>query len=232
MSLCVPEDALSQASDESAAPFKPTAKMERCIQDVKSRLRKTKKGMDSQGIKSAAIAICRSRLKASVGKETAFHIPEMDRERLAGDLFHLVADNFAMAIKGYNFHWNVVSPIFEDLHEMFADDYEKMLGHSDMIAERIRALGFSTPASVSAFSAEQSIKDQDQAPAWRSMVQEWVADHVHMASEARSVQKIAEAVGDSNTLAMLDSIILFHDKRAWMFRSIVNALPDRFPKSS
>ncbi len=49
--------------NENAAPFKSTDKMERCIQDVKSRLRKSKKTFKDQSIKSAAIAICRSRLK-------------------------------------------------------------------------------------------------------------------------------------------------------------------------
>jgi len=61
--FCVPEDSLSQASDELAAPFRATPKMERCVQDVKKNLRKTRKNMDGQAIKSAAIAICRSRLK-------------------------------------------------------------------------------------------------------------------------------------------------------------------------
>jgi hypothetical protein len=60
--MCVPDSALSQASDENAAPFKPTAKLERCIQDVKRRLKGKAKFKD-QSIKSAAIAICRSRLK-------------------------------------------------------------------------------------------------------------------------------------------------------------------------
>ncbi len=54
---------LIKAINESAAPFKSTEKMERCIQDVKSRLRKSKKTFQDQSIKSAAIAICRSRLK-------------------------------------------------------------------------------------------------------------------------------------------------------------------------
>ncbi len=51
------------AADENAAPFKSTDKMERCIQDVKARLRKSQKTFKDQSIKSAAIAICRSRLK-------------------------------------------------------------------------------------------------------------------------------------------------------------------------
>jgi len=70
--FCIPEDPLSQASEkmvrpvlekEVSAPFRTTAKMERCIQDVKANLRKSRKGMDSKAIKSSAIAICRSRLK-------------------------------------------------------------------------------------------------------------------------------------------------------------------------
>lgn len=54
--LCVPEGPLSQAQ------YKPDAKAERCIMDVKDRLRKKNPKMEDQKIKSAAIAICRSRL--------------------------------------------------------------------------------------------------------------------------------------------------------------------------
>ncbi|MBD3260359.1 MAG: DNA starvation/stationary phase protection protein [Candidatus Altiarchaeales archaeon] len=170
------------------------------------------------------------KIKRTQYKDKAFHLPDNEREAVARGLFHLVADTFAMAIKGYHFHWNVVSPIFEDLHEMFQEDYEQILGHADLQAERIRALGFSVPGSLSSFSSESSIMDQNGLPDWRFMVEEWIRDHVHMAREARQVQSVAEAAGDQNTLAMLDSVILFHDKRAWMFRSVVQMSPDRFPR--
>lgn len=162
-------------------------------------------------------------------KDQAFHLPDAERELLARGLYHLVADTFAMAIKGYNFHWNVVAPTFEDLHGMFQGDYETLLEHADGTAERIRALGFSAPGSLSAFSSESSINDQPGVPDWRSMVEEWVHDHVHLAREAREVQRLAETIGDNNTLAMLDACILWHDKRAWMFRSLIQGAPDRFP---
>ena len=58
-----PKKPKKKVSSESAAPFKPTGKMERCIKNVKTQLRKTRKGMDSKVMKSTAIAICRSRLK-------------------------------------------------------------------------------------------------------------------------------------------------------------------------
>ncbi len=63
LNMCRPAGALDQASDENAAPFKSTDKMERCIQNVKAGLRKGNKTFKDQSIKSAAIAICRSRLK-------------------------------------------------------------------------------------------------------------------------------------------------------------------------
>jgi hypothetical protein len=61
--LCTPEDSFTQASLESAAPFKPEGKMERCIKSVKGQLQKKHGGMASQAIKSSAIAICRARSK-------------------------------------------------------------------------------------------------------------------------------------------------------------------------
>jgi hypothetical protein len=48
---------------ETAAPFRPDAKMERCIRDVKANLGNKNPKFKGQSVKSAAIAICRSRLK-------------------------------------------------------------------------------------------------------------------------------------------------------------------------
>jgi transcription initiation factor TFIIIB Brf1 subunit/transcription initiation factor TFIIB len=86
--MCVPEDPIDVAGDigdnfvrpedmpahlrpkkpkkklnEFAEPLKLIGKMERCIQEVKIRIRKSGKTFKDQSIKSAAIAICRSKLK-------------------------------------------------------------------------------------------------------------------------------------------------------------------------
>ena len=62
--FCVPEDSLSQASDEEQAQaLRVTKKMEHCILSVKENLRRKAPKASSQAIKSSAIAICRSRLK-------------------------------------------------------------------------------------------------------------------------------------------------------------------------
>lgn len=48
---------------EAQMNFQPSDKMERCIQNVKSVMRKRRPNIKDKDLKSAAIAICRSRLK-------------------------------------------------------------------------------------------------------------------------------------------------------------------------
>lgn len=233
LGLCKPESPTAQAK---TIPFAP--RMKDIPKSVRPKDKKDLEPLKDHSNKNGDLYMgkkyTRKRTTATelLGqiKGTAASIPPDDAKTLANALFHLVADNFTMAIKGYNFHWNVVAPTFEDLHEMFGADYETLLGDADCIAERIRALGFSTGGSLSTFARESTIRDQDGVPSWQSMVSEWVGDHEHMAREAREAQKVADSVGDNNTLAMLDNIILCHEKRAWMFRSILSTAPDQFPR--
>jgi starvation-inducible DNA-binding protein len=233
MGLCVPESPTAQAREIPFAPRikdipkKNRPKDKKALEPIKDHAG----GLNPKGKykKKWKKNITATELLGQI-KGTASSLSPENSKLLANALFHLVADNFAMAIKGYNFHWNVVAPTFEDLHEMFGDDYETLLADADVIAERIRALGFSTAGSLAAFSRETSIEDQERVPSWREMVSEWVRDHEHMAREAREAQRVAEHVGDNNTLAMLDSIILCHEKRAWMFKSMLGESPDQFPR--
>ena len=58
LGMCVSENPTTQAQMN----FQPSDKMERCIQSVKATMRKSRKKMNDKDLKSAAIAICRSRL--------------------------------------------------------------------------------------------------------------------------------------------------------------------------
>ncbi len=50
-------------NDKAQMNFQPSAKMERCIQSVKVIMRKRRPKIKDKDLKSAAIAICRARLK-------------------------------------------------------------------------------------------------------------------------------------------------------------------------
>src|SRR5690606_32436491 len=82
-----------------------------------------------------------------------------DRKAIAEGLSRLLADTYTLYLKTHHFHWNVEGPLFNTLHLMFEQQYTELAKAVDLIAERIRALGFPAPGSYSAFSRLASVKE-------------------------------------------------------------------------
>ncbi len=61
-------------------------------------------------------------------------------------LSSVLADTYTLYLKTHNFHWNVEGPMFNTLHLMFMDQYTELWNALDAIAERIRSLGYPSPA--------------------------------------------------------------------------------------
>ena len=87
-------------------------------------------------------------------------IQEPDRRQIAQGLSHLLADTYTLYLKTHNFHWNVTGPMFCTLHLMFEEQYVELPLAVDLIAERIRALGFPAPATYGEFTQFSSIKEK------------------------------------------------------------------------
>ena len=74
------------------------------------------------------------------------------REAIAQGLSCLLADTYTLYLKTHNFHWNVTGPMFSTLHLMFETHYTELALAVDLIAERIRALGYPAPATYSQYA--------------------------------------------------------------------------------
>ncbi len=79
-------------------------------------------------------------------------INEKDRAEIANELSKLLADTYSLYLKTHNFHWNVTGPMFQTLHLMFETQYNELALAVDLVAERIRALGFPAPGTYSEFA--------------------------------------------------------------------------------
>ena len=86
-------------------------------------------------------------------------IPETDRKEIADGLSKLLADSYTLYLKTHNYHWNVTGPMFQTLHLMFEGQYTELALAVDLIAERIRALGFPAPGSYRDFVKLASIQE-------------------------------------------------------------------------
>lgn len=148
-------------------------------------------------------------------------INEENREKIAKGLNHLLADTYTLYLMTHNFHWNVKGPMFNTLHLMFEGQYNELALAVDMIAERIRALGYPAPGTYSEFAKLTSIKEVPGVPMARDMIAHLVEGQQAIVRTARSLFPIVEEAADEPTADILTQRMQLHEKTAWMLRSLL-----------
>ncbi|MFW9606564.1 MAG: Dps family protein [Pseudomonas sp.] len=150
-------------------------------------------------------------------------IQEEDRAEIADGLARLLADSYTLYLKTHNFHWNVTGPMFNTLHLMFEAQYNELALAVDLIAERIRALGFPAPGSYAAYARLASITIDEGVPNAQEMIKQLVAGQEAVVRTARSLFPTVEKVSDEPTADLLTQRMQVHEKTAWMLRSLLEA---------
>ncbi|MDX2055117.1 MAG: Dps family protein [Polyangiaceae bacterium] len=143
------------------------------------------------------------------------------RQEIATGLSRVLADTYTLYLKTHNFHWNVTGPMFQTLHLMFETHYNELALAVDLIAERIRALGFPAPGTYKAFTALSAIKEEDGVPKAENMIRLLVEAHETVARTAREVFQAADSANDQPTCDLLTQRMQVHEKTAWMLRSLL-----------
>ena len=148
-------------------------------------------------------------------------ITESNRKKIADGLSALLADSYTLYLMTHNFHWNVTGPQFNSLHAMFMAQYTEQWTALDVIAERIRALGYPAPGTYKEFVKLASIKEVDGVPKATEMVQLLVTAQEATARTARKLFPIVDEANDQPTADVLTQRIDVHEKTAWMLRSLL-----------
>jgi len=148
-------------------------------------------------------------------------IAEQDRQAIAEGLSKLLADTYTLYLKTHNFHWNVTGPMFQTLHLMFETQYNELALAVDLIAERIRALGFPAPGTYREFSQLSSIKEEEGVPSAQDMIRLLVEGQEAVVRTARSVFPVVDKANDEPTADLLTQRMQIHEKTAWMLRSLL-----------
>ncbi len=148
-------------------------------------------------------------------------IKEKDRAQIADGLGRLLADTYGLYLKTHNFHWNVTGPMFQTLHLMFEAQYNELALAVDLVAERIRALGFPAPATYTDFARLTSIPETRGVPKAHDMIRLLVEGQETVVRTARSIFPVAEKASDEATCDLLTQRIQLHEKTAWMLRSLL-----------
>jgi len=149
-------------------------------------------------------------------------IDEKAREQIGAGLSRVLADTYTLYLKTHNFHWNVTGPMFSTLHLMFETQYTELALAVDLIAERIRALGFPAPGSYRQFADLTSISEETTVPSAEEMIRQLVKDQEAVVRTARSIFPVVDEAHDEPTADLLTQRMQVHEKTAWMLRSLLD----------
>lgn len=148
-------------------------------------------------------------------------IEENARQEIAQGLSRLLADTYTLYLKTHNFHWNVTGPMFQTLHLMFETQYTELALAVDLIAERIRALGFPAPGTYQEFANLSSISEEAGVPQAEEMIRKLVEGQEAVVRTARSIFPLVDQANDEPTADLLTQRMQVHEKTAWMLRSLL-----------
>ena len=148
-------------------------------------------------------------------------ISEQMRGKIAQGLSCLLADTYSLYLKTHNFHWNVTGSMFQTLHLMFETQYTELALAVDLIAERIRALGYPATGTYSEYARLTSIPETPGVPKAKEMIQLLVEGQEAVVRTARSIFPLVDEVNDEPTADLLTQRMQIHEKTAWMLRSLL-----------
>ena len=156
--------------------------------------------------------------------ETRNDIPEDERAKLVELLNARLADSFDLYSQLKQAHWNVKGPDFIQLHTLYDDIAESILGFVDEIAERATALG-GLARGTARMAAEATTLDEYPPDAVAGMdTVAVVADRLSAFGAAvRSAIDESDELGDKDTADLFTEVSRAIDKHLWFVEAHLQA---------
>ncbi len=149
-------------------------------------------------------------------------INESKKEEITNGLKKLLAESYTLYLKTHKYHWNVTGPMFQTLHLMFEQHYNDLALAVDEIAERIRVMGSKAPGSYKEFSDLSEVKEDSTIDAVANdMIRNLLEDHEQVTRTAKSILPMLDGANDEGTNSLLGARIEYHEKTAWMLKSLL-----------
>ena len=147
------------------------------------------------------------------------------REHFAMALSKVLDDTYSLLVQTHLYHWNVRGPLFADIHKLLEEQYEALFESVDEVAERVRQLGFKVPGDVKQFPT--GVQVPATMPGEESMIADLVKRHEAVTRTLRELSTDADDQHDYVTQDLVNGMLAFHEKAAWMLRSIITSWPNR-----
>lgn len=155
--------------------------------------------------------------------KTNIGLKEQSQNSVVKILNAILADEFVLSTKTRNYHWNVVGPRFNDLHKFFEAQYDALEETIDDVAERARALGGNSVATLTEYLKLTRLSETPgKIPNADGMLKSLLDDHETIIRQLRKdIDLVGDKFGDAGTNDFLTGLLEEHEKMAWMLRSFL-----------
>ena len=154
-------------------------------------------------------------MKANIG------ITEQNSQSVVDELAKILADEYVLYTKTRNAHWNIEGPDFYEKHKFFELQYTQLEDFTDKVAERIRTLGYYTPATLASFlSLTQLTEFSREKNDSNGFIKELLMDHESIIIKLReNIVNFAFEYHDAGSSDFVTGLMEEHEKMAWFLRS-------------
>ncbi len=157
-------------------------------------------------------------------RERTFHtsidLSEKKRLEVIDLLNARLADTLDLKTQAKQAHWNVKGREFFQLHELFDSLAGHLEAHSDLIAERVTALGGTALGTARIAAANSSIPEYDlDAVKGEEHVRALVQRLAKLAAGVRKAIERTAELGDQGTSDLCTEIVRDADKDLWFLEA-------------
>ena len=151
---------------------------------------------------------------------------ELSKENTPGSdvVEHLqrqVANAFVLYANYKHYHWQTCGPLFRDLHLLFDEIAQAVLGTVDDFAERLRMIGQDPVFRPDEVEKIATVQVSREATTMREMIEEADSNLLVVIKEMRAAARVADEHDDPGTVDLCSRHVQIHEKHEWFLRDIL-----------
>ena len=148
-------------------------------------------------------------------------ITSSDKKEITTLLEQILASEVIVSMKIRNFHWNVESHNFSEMHSFFEELYNSSAENVDEIAERIRMLWHKTVSTYREYLELSFLSEEDNRNlSTKDMVASLTQDkEITIDFFRKAIEKVSQT-NDVWTEDFLIALMQKHEKNLWMLSSM------------
>ena len=118
-----------------------------------------------------------------------------------------------------HYHWQTFGPLFRDLHLMFDDFAQRVLGTIDELAERLRMIGQDVQSvQLKQYQQGASVQSSRPGQSMREMLEEADANLVVVIQAMREAAAAADESHDPGSVDLFSKLVQIHERDEWFIR--------------